>query len=256
MTAPSVQTPTETSHEAAARLAHRPMLTTLQEKVAPEHTALIVVDVQNDFCAEGGMMDKEGNDLSTVQEMAAALPGLLDDARQSGVLVVFVRNIYSTEENHYLSDVWLEQAARRRAGSYTTRSVCGADSWEGDFYGDVRPRPGEPIVTKHRFSGFHNTDLETVLRAHDIRTAVLAGVATNVCVETTAREAFVRDYYVVVLADGTATYSDAGHSASLAVIDQFFGEVASIAEVRACWQSGEEVRPSRRVSARRSLPTT
>jgi ureidoacrylate peracid hydrolase len=233
MTVPSTETPT--ALEAAAELAHRPILATLQDKLAPAHTALIVVDVQNDFCAEGGMMDREGKDLSAVQQMVAAVPALLASARRAGVFVVFVRNVYSTDGNHYLSDVWLEQAARRRGGSYTTHSVCGADSWEGDFYGEVRPLPGEPIVTKHRFSGFHNTDLETILRAHDIRTVALAGVATNVCVETTAREAFVRDYYVVVTADGTATYSDAGHSASLAVIDQFFGEVASIDEVSACW---------------------
>jgi ureidoacrylate peracid hydrolase len=208
----------------------------LEEKVNPSHSALIVVDVQNDFCAAGGMMDKEGQDLTTVQEMADALPHLIAEAREAGVLVVFVRNVYTSESNRYLSDVWLEQAARRRSGSYTIWPVCAPDSWEGDFYGDVRPLAGEPIVTKHRFSAFHNTDLETILRARSIRTVVLSGVATNVCVETTAREAFVRDYYVVLLSDGTATYNSAGHEATLAVIDQFFGEVASIDDVIACWR--------------------
>jgi ureidoacrylate peracid hydrolase len=221
---------------AALGLAHRPLLTTLDEKVRPEHTALLVVDVQNDFCAPGGMMDKEGHDLRDVQEMAGALPRLLESARAAGVLVVFVRNVYSTEENHYLSDVWLEQASRRRAGSYTVRPVCAAGSWEGDFYG-VRPLPEEPIITKHRFSAFHNTDLETVLRAHSIRSVVLSGVATNVCVETTAREAFVRDYYVVFLSDGTATYDRASHEATLASIDRFFGQVVAIDDVVACWSS-------------------
>jgi ureidoacrylate peracid hydrolase len=231
--------------EAAMHLAHKSLLATLRDKVEPGHTALVVVDVQNDFCAPGGMMDKEANDLSAVQEMATVLPELLEVARRAGVLVVFVRNVYSTAANDYLSDVWLEQAARRRAGSYTIRPVCSADSWEGDFYGDVRPLPHEPIITKHRFSAFHNTDLETVLRAHAIRTVVLAGVATNVCVETTAREAFVRDYYVVFLSDGTATYNEAAHEATLSVIDQFFGEVATVSEVRACWRPDGDVQEAR-----------
>ncbi|HKP18534.1 MAG TPA: isochorismatase family cysteine hydrolase [Gaiellaceae bacterium] len=223
--------------EAAAALSPRPLLSGLEQKVAPAHTALVVVDVQNDFCAEGGMMDKEGMDLRPVQELAADLPRLIGEARSAGALVVFVRNVYSTEANHYLSDVWLEQASRRRAGSYTVRPVCTPGSWEGDFYGDVRPLPDEPVITKHRFSAFHNTDLETVLRARSIRTIVLAGIATNVCVETTAREAFVRDYYVVFLSDGTATYDREAHDATLSVVDQFFGQVASMDEVIGCWRS-------------------
>lgn len=225
-----------TALEAAAGLAHRPLLTALEEKVRPAHTALLVIDVQNDFCAAGGMMDREGHDLHDVQEMAGALPRLLDAARDAGVLVVFVRNVYSTAQNHYLSDVWLEQASRRRSGSYTVSPVCEAGSWEGDFY-SVRPLPEEPVITKHRFSAFHNTDLETVLRAHSIRSVVLSGVATNVCVETTAREAFVRDYYVVFLSDGTATYDRSGHEATLAAVDRFFGQVATIDDVVACWRS-------------------
>ena len=140
--------------------------------------------------------------------------------------------------------MWLEQAARQRKGSYTVSPVCAPGSWEGDFYGDVRPLPDEPVVTKHRFSSFHNTDLETVLRARSIRTVVLAGVASNVCVETTAREAFVRDYYVVFLSDGTATYSGPSHESTLRVIDQFFGQVASVDEVIACWQATGKQTPS------------
>src|SRR5438876_2496779 len=222
--------------EAAAVLAHRPLLRTLEEKAQPTHTALLVIDVQNDFCAAGGMMDREGQDLRDVQEMAAALPRLIDAARAAGVLVVFVRNVYSTAENHYLSDVWLEQASRRRSGSYTVSPVCGPNSWEGDFY-SVRPLPEDPVITKHRFSAFHNTDLETVLRAHSIRSVVMSGVATNVCVETTAREAFVRDYYVIFLSDGTATYDRAGHEATLSSIDRFFGQVATIEDVVTCWST-------------------
>lgn len=225
---------------AAATLAHVEPLVGLERKVQPRHTALVVVDVQNDFCAEGGMMHAEGLDLTAVQAMAGRLPRLIDGARTAGALVVFVRNVYSSEGNAYLSDVWLEQAARRRGDSYTRRDVCAADSWEGAFFGDVAPRPGEPVVTKHRFSAFHNTDLDTILRAHGIRTLVMTGVATNVCVETTAREGFVRDYYIVFLDDGTACYGEDDHAATLRVIDRFFGEVSTIDSVMEVWERAPE----------------
>ncbi len=208
-----------------------------EEKVRPAHTAVVVVDVLNDFCAEGGMMDGEGADLTAVQSAAARIPRLLACAREAGALVVFVRNEYTTENNSYLSDVWLEQAVRRRGESYTERPVCAAGSWNQDFYGDVRPLPAEPIVTKHRYDAFLNTDLDLILRANRIDTVVLCGMATNVCVETTARAAFVRDYFVVVAEDGTATYSQAEHDASLATLDRYFGEVVAIDAIASAWDA-------------------
>lgn len=234
--------------EIAARLSHVRPLTTLREKIEPSRAALIVVDMQNDFCAAGGMMSNEGFDVSEVQKAAARLPALLAAARSAGALVVFVRNVYSTDgapnstnpnkpANMYLSDSWLEQAARTRKGSYTRRLVCAEGSWEGDFYADIRPLPSEPIVTKHRYSAFHNTDLDSILRSHGIRTIILTGVATNVCVETTAREGFVRDYYVVFVSDGTATYSTEDHNATLRNIDRFFGQVTNIADIVSLWSA-------------------
>ena len=232
--------------EIAARLSHVQPLATLRDKIDPARAALIVIDMQNDFCAVGGMMSNEGFDVSEAQKTATRLPALITAARSAGVLVVFVRNVYSTSPelgspgenkraNKYLSDSWLEQAARTRKGSYTRRPVCTEGSWEGDFYGDISPQPGEPVVTKHRYSAFHNTDLDSILRAHGTRTIVLTGVATNVCVETTAREGFVRDYYVVLVSDGTATYSPDDHAATLRNIDRFFGEVTSIADIVSVW---------------------
>lgn len=228
-----------TTIEVARQLTHRPLLSTLEQKVDPTHAALIVIDMQNDFCAPGGMMDTEGADLRAVQAMAQRLPALIKAAREAGTLVIFIRNVYSTPENSYLSDVYLEQAARTRGDSYTRRDVCGRDSWEGDFYGEIRPLPTEPVVTKHRYGAFHNTDLETILRVHGIRTVVLTGVATNVCVETTAREAFVRDFYVVFVGDGTACYSDETHTATLRTIDKYFGPVVTVSDVAEIWNRQE-----------------
>lgn len=228
-------TASETDFDIAARIAHVRPLVGMREKASPQHTALVVIDMQNDFIAKEGLIAREGRDVSQAEAMANELPKLLKTARDAGVFVVFVRNVYTTDQNFYLSDVWLEQAARKRQGGYTRIAVCAENSWSGDFYGDVRPLPGEPIVTKHRYSAFYNTDLDTILRANGIRTVVLTGVVTNVCVETTAREAFVRDYYVTVVKDGTAAYSQADHDMTLLNIDRFFGEVTSITELQSLW---------------------
>jgi ureidoacrylate peracid hydrolase len=225
----------EPDFEVAARIAHVMPLKGLRQKVEPRHTALVVIDMQNDFIADQGLIAREGRDTSQAKAMADRLPELINTARAGGVLVIFVRNIYTSDRNFYPSDAWLEQAARKRAGGYTRIPVCAAGSWGGDFYGEVRPGPRDPIVTKHRYSAFYNTDLDTLLRANGIRTVVLTGVVTNVCVETSAREAFVRDYYVVVASDGTAAYSQEDHDMTLKNIDRFFGETASIGDISACW---------------------
>ena len=231
----------EPEFEVARRIAHVAPFTSLREKVDPGHTALLVIDMQNDFIAEGGLVSKDGRDTSEARELGNRLPAFLDEARAAGVLVVFIRNIYSTDTNYYLSDSWLEHAARQRRGGYTTIPVCSPDSWEGDFYGDVRPKPGDPIVTKHRYSGFHNTDLDTILRANGIRTVIVTGVVTNVCVETTVREAFVRDYYVVAPRDGSAAYAPADHDATMSNIERFFGQTSTLEEISAIWRGRNSV---------------
>jgi ureidoacrylate peracid hydrolase len=219
----------------AERIAHIRPLGSLAEKVNPAHSALLVIDMQNDFCATGGLVSRDGRDISQAQQMAARLPAFIDAARAAGVLVVFIRCLYTTETNVYLSDVWLEQAARKREGGYTRIPVCCDGEWNGAFYGDLQPKKGDVVVTKHRYSAFHNTDLDLVLRSNGVRSVILTGVVTNVCVETTAREAFVRDYYVVAVEDGCAAYVAADHVQSMSNIDRFFGQVAQTHEICALW---------------------
>ena len=95
------------------------------------------------------------------------------------------------------------------------------------------------IVTKHRYGAFEGTDLDLVLRSRGIRTVIMTGVATNVCVETTARQAFLKDYYVVFTSDCSAPFSQAAHDATLYNIDQFFGEVVTSEQIMACWPGVE-----------------
>lgn len=211
------------------------MLDTLQKKVDPAHAALIVVDVQNDFCAAGGMMDREGNDLTMVQETVPRLVDLIEAARDAGVLVIYIQSIYGRSGSPYLSEAWLEQAQRRRKGSYTKFAVCEEGSWNFEFFGGIEPREDEIVVHKHRFSAFQGGDLDIVLRSRGIRTVIMTGVATNVCVETTAREAFVRDFHVVLVSDCSATYRQEDHDMTLRNINNFFGEVVLGSDLAMLW---------------------
>ena len=207
---------------------------TLEEKVIPSHAALIVVDVQNDFAAQGSYLVKE---FSTVGDMVPRLLKLIEKAREANVPIIYIQSHYNTEDNRYLSEVWLEQVSRKREkGGYVKYPVCAPNSWGADFYGGIRPLPGEIIVHKHRYSAFMDTDLDLILRSKGIKTLIMTGIATNVCVETTARDGFMKDYYIVFLGDCTATFSEEMHNNTLKNIDLFFGQVVNSVDVVSCWK--------------------
>lgn len=199
-----------------------------EAKVARQHTALVVVDVQNDFCAPGGYYGRTGADVGAIHDAVSRLQGLLEAARSGGVMVVFVRAVY---DDVFLSPVQKERH-RRRFGE--VMPCCVSGTWGAEFF-EVHPRPNELIVDKHRYSAFVGTELDLVLRAQGIKTLVLAGVATNVCVDSTARDAYMRDYYVVVVDDCTAARTDAFHRSALANIELAFGAVVNSQAVAGAW---------------------
>lgn len=208
----------------------------LRRKLQPATSALVTIDVQNDFCAPGGVMDLEGADLAPVERALPNLKALLGSARAAGVHVVHVRNAYSTPDGRYLSEPFLDVATRRLAGrALTSVPLCEVGSWGADHADGFAPAAGEPVVTKHRYSGFHQTDLELLLRVRGVTTVIPCGVATNVCVESTARDAFMRDFHVIFPSDASATYFPAAHEATLATIGVHFGEVVTTGEVIDLW---------------------
>ena len=168
----------------------RELLETLEEKVDPRHTALVVVDVQNDFCADGGFLDQaygpKGFRMDEIQAMVPRLEGLLEAARNAGILPVFIQSYY---DDCYLSDAMVEMTQRDNRDL----PLCLKGGWGADFY-RVRPEEGEIVVNKHRFNAFEGTDLDLILRNHNVRTLVMTGVATNVCVESTLRAGFFKNY--------------------------------------------------------------
>lgn len=192
--------------------------------------------MQNDFCAPGGMFDQEGLDLNMIQATVPHLTSFIDQARKAGVFIVYIQSIYSSENNWYLSDVWLEQMKRSGRGKHVEYPVCEEGSWNADFYKGIEPLPGDIVIQKHRYSAFVNTPLDTVLRSKGIRTLIMTGVATNVCVESTARDGFMRDYYIVFVKDCAATTSEELHNNTLKNIARGFGEVVDSSDIVNCWE--------------------
>lgn len=201
---------------------------TLDDKVAPDNAAVLVIDVQNDFIAEGGFADAVGWPRSGNAEAARRLVPFLGEAREAGVPIVFVQAIY---DEAYLGAPMLERNIRRGV----TQPRCQSGSWGAEFY-LVRPGPGELVVRKHRYSAFAETELNTVLRHLNIQTLILTGVYTEGCVESTGRDGYFLDYYIVLVEDCTGTTSVERHLGALERCEADWGQVATSADVVSCWR--------------------
>lgn len=211
--------------------------TPLATKLAPNRTAVVIIDYQNDFVAKGGALDKAGKHTPAFAKVEEVLYRLTQAARNVGALVVLVRCEYNRQGGDpYLSEAFLDQAERRFNGLYTKIPVCVQGTWGADFFGRVQAEPADVVVTKHRFSAFEGTDLDLLLRSRKIRTLVFAGVVTHVCVESSVRAAFFKDYSCVVVRDGTASWNPEWHDYSLAVMDWGFAEVTDSEKVLATWK--------------------
>jgi len=213
------------------------LLRTLEDKTHPARAALVTVDVQNDFCHERGFLGALGAPMGLIQAMVPRLRRLLDAARSRGVPVI---HVISHHDEEYASPVVTEQKLRHGlpmeldGRPLKDAPYCLKGTWGAELYG-IDARPGEEIIVKHRYSAFRGTNLDVVLRSRGIQTVILTGVATNACVESTGRDAYMHDYYLVFVDDATATTSQAAHDATLTNIDQFFGEVANSDAIMRAW---------------------
>jgi ureidoacrylate peracid hydrolase len=197
----------------------------IKENLLPAKTAIIVVDVQNDYCHPDGACARRGNDVSAVGGMMPHLHGLLRAARSFGVPTIFIQTFHEDAT---------DSAAWTRRSDGRSGEVCRTGTWGADFF-EVAPLPTEIIVHKHRYSAFINTRLDTVLRTLKVETLVMTGVSTNVCVESTARDGFMLDYNIAFVANACAAFSQAAHHMTLENIDGFFGSVVTAEQLIETW---------------------
>ena len=188
---------------------------------------LIVIDVQNDFCHADGALAHRGADISGMPQVAANNERLAAAYRAAAKPVIYMR----TEHGPWTNSVnWSSRMRHLSPEAKEATPICAAGTWGEDFY-DVHPQPEDRVITKHRYSAFFMTPLEVVLRAHQATSLLLTGVVTNVCVETTARDAFMRDYRTLVVREACAAPSPEEHRAALHNIDTYFGQVVGIEDV-------------------------
>jgi ureidoacrylate peracid hydrolase len=205
----------------------------LAKLIEPARTALVVIDVQNDYCHPQGSLALAGADVSAVDPAVDNIERLIEASRRLGVAVVWVRNWHETWTD---SEPWLTKK------NSSTRAAL-ARSWGAAFY-RIAPLEDEPIVSKYRYSGFVGTSLDQALKTLKRETLIMTGIATNVCVESTARHAVFLDYRVVFSADGTATADGAAiQQATLHNMSRHFGRVASTDEILAAWDAGASTVP-------------
>jgi ureidoacrylate peracid hydrolase len=203
------------------------ILKTLKDRCDPRYAALIVVDVQNDFVSPEGSAGKRGDDVGAAMAMIPNLTGLIGQARKVGLTVVYIRTTHSDWTD---TPSWIYRTSQKSG-----LSTCREGTWGAEFYDGIAPLPSERVVIKHRYSAFINTDLNTVLKARGIQSILVCGVATNVCVETTARDGYMYDYYVTMIDDCSAAYDAKLHLSTLENIRRHFGLVASSQQIIESW---------------------
>ncbi len=201
--------------------------TALADLLTGTRAALFVVDMQNDFCAADGYVAGLGLDPSPCREIVGRLEAFIDAARESGVPVLWTWANYD-------DDLVPGSFLRKKRGAGITRTCCvpGTEGYEPFA---VAPADGEPVFIKHCYSAMTNPELPAYLEREGIETLIFAGVQTNVCVESTLREAYNRGINVVVAEDCVASHTKPLHDATLLNVRALLGIVAPAAEIEAVW---------------------
>jgi nicotinamidase-related amidase len=211
------------------------VLTELGELVDPARTALLVIDMQRDFCLPGGAFDRLGIDLGMYPAVIPRIAGLVAAARAAGVLPVFVQ-MTTLPGRRAESPAQIRFNMRlhaRHAGEALAYALEGSPGHEP--IPQLAPQAGDLVVRKYRSSAFWGTNLELLLRSNGIRSVIVSGCTTEGCVESTARDALFADLYVVVAEDAVASDDRTQHDASLLLMRNRF-DVATAVEIAACWR--------------------
>ena len=209
-----------------------------------ERTAVVVVDMQNDFASDGGMFQRAGIDVTGIRAIVPKIAAVLESARSAGVLVCYLRMGFAadlSDAGRPTSPTWikhlpLDVGAEVIAPDGTPSRILIRDTWNTRVIDELAPDVADLVIDKHRYSGFHGTGLDEMLRARGIDTLLFTGATTSVCVESTVRDAMMRDFHCVVIEDCVAepigeTLDRTNHDATLLTLEILFASIARASSV-------------------------
>jgi ureidoacrylate peracid hydrolase len=197
--------------------------------IAPSRTVVLVVDMQADFASPGGAMARAGLNLSDIPAALDGAARLVATARAAGAAVVFAGLCAELGA----SAAWAVRA--HRLGLASAGPVCSDSDGGGAFVGP-RPREGDLVVRKPRYSAFFATDLDHQLKARGVDTLLVVGLTTECCVDSTVRDAFQLDYQVFVVADACAAYERDLHLAALRALELNCAILVDVDDVAKAWR--------------------
>ncbi len=207
--------------------------------IDPVRSAVIVVDMQHDFGSKGGMFNRAGIDISMIQSAIAPTAKVLAAARQFGIKIIYLKmgfrpdlsDLGAVDSPNRVRHLRLGVGETMRAPDGTEGRILIRDTWNTAILLELAPQADDLVIYKHRFSGFYQTDLDTILQQLGVKTLIVTGCTTSVCVESTVRDAMFRDYACVLLADCMGEPIGDGlprsnHEASLLVMQTLFAWVS------------------------------
>ncbi|MEG3135396.1 pyrimidine utilization protein B [Rouxiella sp. T17] len=201
---------------------------------SPQQTALIVIDMQNAYASPGGYLDLAGFDVSHTGPVIANIKRAIAAARSAGIKVIFFQNGW---DNQYVEAGGEGSPNFHKSNALKTMrkrpelmgKLLAKGDWDYDLVDELQPQPGDIVLPKPRYSGFFNTQLDSLLRSYGIHHLVFTGIATNVCVESTLRDGFFLEYFSVVLEDATHQAGpEFAQKAAIYNIETFFGWVSNV----------------------------
>ena len=205
-------------------------------RVRVDHTAVVVIDMQNAYASPGGYLDLAGFDIGGAGAVIEQCARVVATARAAGIPVLYFQNGWDeayVEAGGPGSPNWHKSNALKtmRARPELEGKLLARGGWDYELVETLAPKPGDIILPKTRYSGFFNSQLDSVLRSRGVRNIVLVGIATNVCVESTLRDGFFLEYFGIMLEDAT---HQAGpeylQKASVYNVETFFGWVSTVAD--------------------------
>lgn len=205
--------------------------------------AVVAVDMQNAFASKGGMLDLAGVDISGAPRVVRAIRTILEAARPVGVPVIYLQMGYKPDLSNSGgpdSPNWHKQLALHLMNQKPELKgkILTEGTWDFAIVDELKPAPGDIVVVKTRYSGFAGTTLDSLLRTRGIRYLFFAGIATNVCVESTLRDAYFLDYWPILLVDGAmAAGPPSAQEATLFNVESFFGWTMKSEDLLATLQS-------------------